>query len=209
MDVHAPHEPIHTWRDFLLHLATITIGLLIALGLEGLVEAAHHRHLLHQAETNLRAEMNNNRQTLASDEKQLDGTEQEIESDLRLLTAVKTHQPTSGQLAKDWEWNGVDSSAWNTARDTGAVALMPYEFAQTYSGIYGQQGAVNDQARNYMRSIYRITEPLKGGRQLADLQPAEIDTMIANAQQALIELDYLRDLSHSLDVIYAHADGKL
>ena len=209
MDVHAPHEPIHTWRDFLLHLATITIGLLIALGLEGLVEAAHHRHLLHQAETNLRAEMSENRQTLAGDEKQLDGTEQEIESDLKLLTAAKTHQPTSGQLAQRYEWDGMDSAAWNTARDTGAVALMPYEYAQTYSGIYTQQDIVNEQARNYTRAIYKITEPLKGGRKLADLQPAELDAMIANAQQALVELDQLRDLSHSLDLIYAHADGKL
>lgn len=86
---------------------------------------------------------------------------------------------------------------------------MPYEFAQTYSGIYDQQGTVNDQARNYIRAIYKITEPLKGGRKLSDLQPAEIDTMIANAQQALVELDQLRDLSHSLDLIYDHAEGKL
>ena len=44
--------------------------------------------------------------------------------------------------------------------------------------------------------------------ELADLQPAEIDTMISNSQQALIELDYLRDLCHSLDLIYDHANGK-
>ena len=209
MDVHAPHEPIHTWKDFLLHLATITIGLLIALGLEGLVEAAHHRHLLHQAETNLRAEISSNRQTLAGDEKQLDGTEQEIESDLRLLSTVKTHQPSSGQLAAGWEWNSMDSAAWDTARDTGAIALMPYEYAQGYSGIYGQQGIVNDQARSYISALYKITEPLKSGRKLADLQPAEIDTMIATSQQALVELDHLRDLSRSLDRIYDHTEGKL
>jgi hypothetical protein len=38
LDVHAPHEPIRGWKDFLLHLFTIMVGLLIALGLEGLVE---------------------------------------------------------------------------------------------------------------------------------------------------------------------------
>ena len=37
MDVHAPHEPIHTWRDFFIHLITITVGLLIAISLEGMV----------------------------------------------------------------------------------------------------------------------------------------------------------------------------
>jgi hypothetical protein len=38
LDVHSPHEPIIGWKDFLLHLFTITIGLLIALSLEGTVE---------------------------------------------------------------------------------------------------------------------------------------------------------------------------
>jgi hypothetical protein len=44
LDVHLPHEPIHGTRDFFLHLFTITIGLLIAIGLEAMVEAVHHRH---------------------------------------------------------------------------------------------------------------------------------------------------------------------
>jgi hypothetical protein len=34
IEVHPPEEPLHGWRDFLIHLATITIGLLIALSLE-------------------------------------------------------------------------------------------------------------------------------------------------------------------------------
>ncbi len=48
----------------LLDLATITIGLLIALGLEGCVEWQHHRHLVHEAEASLRAEIKSNESTL-------------------------------------------------------------------------------------------------------------------------------------------------
>lgn len=44
LDVHAPEHPIGGPRDFLVHLLTITVGLLIALGLENSVEALHHRH---------------------------------------------------------------------------------------------------------------------------------------------------------------------
>jgi len=40
MDVHPPHGAIHGWRDFFVHLIVITLGLLIALGLEGIVEWA-------------------------------------------------------------------------------------------------------------------------------------------------------------------------
>ena len=39
LDVHPPHNPTHTWRDFFIHIATIVIGLLIAIGLEQSVEA--------------------------------------------------------------------------------------------------------------------------------------------------------------------------
>ena len=45
LDVHPPHEKVHGFKDFLLHILTITIGLLIALSLEGCVEWRHHRHL--------------------------------------------------------------------------------------------------------------------------------------------------------------------
>ena len=34
LDVHAPHESIHTWKSFFIHIATIVIGLFIAVGLE-------------------------------------------------------------------------------------------------------------------------------------------------------------------------------
>ena len=34
LDAHAPHGRIHGWRDFLIHIVAIAIGLLLALGLE-------------------------------------------------------------------------------------------------------------------------------------------------------------------------------
>ena len=43
LDVHPPPHAAHAWRDFFVHIATIVIGLLIALGLEQSVEGIHHR----------------------------------------------------------------------------------------------------------------------------------------------------------------------
>ena len=57
LDVHPPHEAVHGWRDFFIHLATITIGLLIALGMEGCVEWMHHRHLVKEVEVSLHDEI--------------------------------------------------------------------------------------------------------------------------------------------------------
>lgn len=55
LDVHMPHAT-HTWKDFFIHIATITVGLLIAVSLEQTVEWVHHLHQRHQLEADLRAE---------------------------------------------------------------------------------------------------------------------------------------------------------
>ena len=60
LDVHPPHAPTHTWRDFFLHIVTIVIGLLIAVGLEQSVEFFHHRHEIRDAREALAAEHQEN-----------------------------------------------------------------------------------------------------------------------------------------------------
>src|SRR5665213_4497233 len=56
IDVHVPHGGLHTWKDFWIHLGTITLGLLIAISLEQSVEWLHHLHQRHQLEASLLAE---------------------------------------------------------------------------------------------------------------------------------------------------------
>jgi hypothetical protein len=64
MEVHPVHHAPRTWRDFFLHLLTITIGLFIALTLQAGVESIHHRHLVSEARENLRREIQINRNTM-------------------------------------------------------------------------------------------------------------------------------------------------
>jgi len=53
LDVHAPHETIHTWKSFFIHIATIVVGLFIAVSLEQTVEFFHHRHIRQQLEAQM------------------------------------------------------------------------------------------------------------------------------------------------------------
>jgi hypothetical protein len=50
LEVHAPHEAPRTWKGFFIHIATIVIGLFIAVGIEKTVEFLHHRHIRGQLE---------------------------------------------------------------------------------------------------------------------------------------------------------------
>src|SRR5579864_5626994 len=67
IDIHAPHERTHSWTDFLIHIATIVVGLFIAIGLEQTVELIHRSHERNQLQADLRAEAENNRVIIAHD----------------------------------------------------------------------------------------------------------------------------------------------
>jgi hypothetical protein len=55
-DVHPPHEPIQTWKSFLIHIVAIAIGLLLAL--EQTVVAVHHAHQREEIEEQIRSVLN-------------------------------------------------------------------------------------------------------------------------------------------------------
>jgi hypothetical protein len=57
LDVHPAHHAASTWREFFIHISTIVLGLLIAVGLEQTVEYIHHRRELRTAREELRVEV--------------------------------------------------------------------------------------------------------------------------------------------------------
>jgi hypothetical protein len=56
-----PPTPPPTWRDFFIHIATIVIGLIIAIALEQTVEFIHHAHQRSELLEDLQRESNYNK----------------------------------------------------------------------------------------------------------------------------------------------------
>ena len=141
IDVHPPHEPIHGWRDFLLHLLTITIGLLIALSLEGCVEWQHHRHLVHEAEASLHIEIENNARGLADAITALHKNQDDLKHDVEVLKyIIKNHKsPPNDNMTISYGIRTFDDVSWKTAQSTSALSYMPYAQAEEYSDIYSLQ----------------------------------------------------------------------
>ena len=144
LDVHPPTEPVHSWRDFLLHLLTITIGLLIALSLEGCVEWKHHRNQVHEAEASLQIEIEANA-------RKLQGALQEVESEQKLLAEDVgiLRRIIANPKVQNQDWPGInfrlptfDRVSWETVKSTGALSYMPYASAHVYADIYDQQDDV-------------------------------------------------------------------
>ncbi len=64
MEIHAPEKPIHSKKEFMFHMFTVVLGILIALALEGIVEWAHHRALVREARANIATELRHNKETI-------------------------------------------------------------------------------------------------------------------------------------------------
>ena len=93
MDIHPPHEPVHTWKEVLIHLGIITLGLFVALMLEGFVEWMHHRQLVSEARANIRQEISANTQQTDKDLTSLKRNEERLKQNLAQLANIRaTHK---------------------------------------------------------------------------------------------------------------------
>jgi hypothetical protein len=139
MDVHAPHKPIHSIKEFMVHLLAITIGLLIALGLESAVEWVHHRHLAQDARENIREEFRANQQDLARQLNALPAEEKHLDDILKMVEDVQHGRPA--KLIGEFQWTSIllHDSAWEAASSTGAIAFMNYDEVKRYSKLYAVQ----------------------------------------------------------------------
>lgn len=144
LDVHPPHQSPHGWRDFLLHLVTITIGLLIALSLEGCVEWQHHRHLVHQAEDALQAEIRENAKGMQKDLDGLHKQQETLKHDVEVMKfLILNHKmPPNAPVDVSFNIHTFNGVSWKTAQSTGALSYMPYDRTQEYADIYLTQDSL-------------------------------------------------------------------
>jgi hypothetical protein len=140
LDVHLPHRPIEGVGEFFLHLFTITVGLLIAVGIEGAVERHQHRELAAEARETMTAEIRKNASNVADALKDIDQEQQKLKDNLDRVRKVQLDpsDPTSRHLHLDITFNttGLEDTGWRTAQVTGALAFMPYSESEKYTSIY-------------------------------------------------------------------------
>lgn len=158
LDVHPPHERMHGVKDFLLHLFTITIGLLIALSLEGCMEWQHHRHLVQEAETGLRSEIAQNSGMIAGLRQQINDEQTELNNDLTVLSRMQAQpNPAHGKLGFSFRWGNFNDVAWKTSQSTGAFAYMSYPDASTFSTIYAIQDELLKSEKDVTDEVLRAS----------------------------------------------------
>jgi hypothetical protein len=174
LDVHPPHHSPNTWRDFFLHIATIVIGLLIAIGLEQTVEFFHHRHQAHEALDMLRREFQDNRSRLREDVLFLNLQQRQHRTGLAVLHRLRVHALDPGdRLIFVRPYTRFSSSAWKTAHESGATAYIPYNLLAIYGDIYQSQETIDTAAAESNLDLLHATSVLNGEKD--DTNPAGED----------------------------------
>ena len=147
LDVHLPHK-LHGVGEFLFHLFTITVGLLIAVQIESFVERRHHLHLAEEARGSLRTEIEKNLEDLKEAQPQVKVYRQKIDDDMAILNRIQDHLNITRDQRRQFTLSSGDinltDTAWRTAQTTGALAYMPYEEAERYSEIYKAQEVLRE-----------------------------------------------------------------
>jgi hypothetical protein len=209
VDVHLPDKSIRTWKDFLLHLLTITIGLFIALTLEAAVESMHHRHLVREARVNLRSEIENNHQLYAKNARELQQSRTQLAHDLDQLRELRNgKQLPDPKLSWSLNWDGYGDAAWKTAKESGAVPHMDSRSIADYTWLYDQQLYVMSMALTLLSEESRVNAVLVVAQEPSKLNPAQIESLMIRTAEIDLEASTLETWMKALDDMYARVLAK-
>lgn len=136
MDPHVPHGPVHSIREFLTHIVIVTIGILIALGLEQVVEAHHRAQRAHEALDGFRREVSDNRTQVDEVLRAIPEVRKEIETEIAKLGAETPAAETVKLQIPGLHFNLTSSASWEAAVATQALADLPYDDVHRYAEAF-------------------------------------------------------------------------
>ena len=144
-EVHPSHAAIRTWRDFFVHITTIVLGLLIAIGLEQSVEYVHRRHQLQEARRELLKEVQENQRIVEFDIESMKKATVALDANMAVLrTQQSSRSAIPRTLNYSWEpWDTRDGS-WQAAKQNGSLSLMPHDELRRYAHVYAVLAAFMD-----------------------------------------------------------------
>ena len=143
-----------------VHLALITVGVLIALSFEGVASWREHRALVREARLNLTNELRDNIKELSNRLQKLPEEKQNLEHALdvaQLLADRKKFEQLKGSMSVQLGFTTADlrSASRTTAEVTGAFGLMDYDEVKKYATVYGHQDLYMRFSSDAMQNLSR------------------------------------------------------
>jgi len=202
LDIHPAHHAATTWRDFFIHVATICLGLLIAIGLEQTVEHFHNLHHFHETRQALRQERQTNIAIFHRDVALERRGIALLENDLRIFQYLQQHPGTPmDQLPGFPAWGAPydppATSAWDAATRDEVLTRLPPADVKADKDLYE---ALNEFVSRWKdgydailaASDYEFVQP-----DLSQMAPVQIAGVIDRLRTCL-RLQYLVAVLHGV-----------
>jgi hypothetical protein len=192
LDVHPPHHAASTWRDFFIHIATIVIGLLIAIGLEQTAEFFHHRHLVAETRKALDEEKQENIRTFHENVERHIMAMAHLHNNLRIFQYLHDHPSTPQEKLPGLLYWPIFSrqpvqAAWTTAQHTDVLSLMPREEVSKVAATYASLDYAWQAYQPVIASLTLSTSYYAQTPDITRLSPADIDAEIANIRKTIAQ----------------------
>lgn len=191
LDVHPPHESAHSVKDFSIHILTIVVGLLIAIGLEQTVEYLHHRSELRETREALAREREENIESFAQNTQGLRANIAVLRNNLLVLVYVHDHPGVKrADLPGVMRWDNfaiaMTDIAWRTAQTSNIIPLMSRQEVSEHAQLYEGLSSLNDaEAASWKATsdaqMFTLRDP-----DPSHLHGVALDQEIDRMQQALI-----------------------
>ncbi len=185
LDIHPAHHAANSWKEFFVHIATIALGLLIAIGLEQTVEYAHHRHLASEARASIQRELIENVSILQRNVDRTLANQQLLEKDLELLDSSTPDEQTLQSLQYSWSMKRMVDAAWSAAKTDGSIALIPSKEIAAANFSYSSNIEMTPLYFAYFTDIDTASAILDHSRATGKLTPAERDQLRALTASAM------------------------
>jgi hypothetical protein len=209
LDVHPPEHGIHGVRDFFVHLLTITVGLLIALGLENAAEGMHHRHQRMEAQAILRQEVQDNQVKLARILQGTATTRGNMVRTLQYLDDRRDGKPGDATgISFAFSEGPLESTGWKTTLATGVVSFMEPAEVQKYAGAYQEQQLFEEAEERALEHIERLDSYLLQNPDPTKLDPRDLGDAISDVRNVITDLITMQDLGRGALASYAEVVKK-
>jgi hypothetical protein len=190
IDVHAPHGATHTWTDFFIHVGTIAVGLLLAIGLEQTVELFHHHHQVAETRRALQEEKQENIRIFHENVERHVMAMGYLHNNLRIFQFLRDHPRTAQDKLPGILYWGIFSTrpqetAWSTAEHTDVLSLMPRKEVSDISAVYNNIDYAWQQYEPVIEALTQSTAYFSQTPDITRLSTADIDEEINNLKLAI------------------------
>jgi hypothetical protein len=207
MHLHLP-KPLHGWRAFVGEVGIIVVGVLIALGAEQLVEAAHHKQEAAEADNSIRSELAFNLGRLESRTTIHSCVDRRIEEIQALLdgAADKPEITTPSWIGRPQSW-AFASSQWQAESQAGRAALVNSHKLSAYAVMYARMQDLGDEMTLEQTDWARL-RTLEHVRRLDPAETFELNTTLQDARyrdwRLALVTSQLFSMANSLGVRATH-----